>query len=171
MMHTITASATTQQMIDFVRAIGIDINLGDVPAEKEFVPGICIQHGGLLIDMERLKYPGDILHEAGHLAVAAPDSRKQMDGVLDGKMKDAAAEEMMAIAWSYAAALHIGIDPYIVFHENGYKGEGTNWAENFAQGKYIGVPMLEWLGLCASKKMALEENKEPFPNMLKWVRQ
>ncbi len=164
-------STTTQQMIGFVRKIGIEISFGNVPTEKEFVPGIGIQNGGLLIDLDKLKYPGDILHEAGHLAVAKPESRNRMDGVLDGNTKEAPAEEMMAIAWSYAAALHIGIDPHIVFHENGYQGGGASIAENFANGRYIGVPMMEWVGLCANKKMAMEKNLEPYPTMLQWLRQ
>jgi hypothetical protein len=170
-MKNIIESTATQQMIDFVKQIGIEVNFGKVPTKKEFVPGICICNGGLLIDLENLKYPGDILHEAGHLAVATPASRIQMDGILDGSMNDAPAEEMMAIAWSYAAALYIGIDPFIVFHENGYKGGGGYIADSFSRGEYFGVPMLEWIGLCANKQRAIEKNIELYPTMIKWVRE
>jgi len=161
----------TQKMIDFVKQIGIEVEYGDVPEEKEFVPGICINNGGLLINMEKLKYPGDILHEAGHLAVATPASRNQMDGILDSGTNDSAAEEMMAIAWSYAAALFIEIDPFIVFHEHGYKGGGSYIAEGFGRGEYFGVPMLEWTGLCANKELATERNMDTYPAMIKWIRE
>ena len=66
-----------------------------------------------MVDPGRLRFPGNVLHEAGHLAVATPQGRAGMD-------RDAgkdAAEEMMAIGWSYAAALHLGLDPAVVFHE------------------------------------------------------
>ena len=30
---------------------------------------------GLVVDLAKLKYPGDLLHEAAHLAVAPPEFR------------------------------------------------------------------------------------------------
>ena len=48
---------------------------------------------------------------------------------------------MMAIAWSYAAAVHLGLDPAVVFHEAGYRGGSGSLIENFAQERYIGVPI------------------------------
>ena len=84
----------TKKMIDFVQSIGIIVDFGIIPPEKEFVPGICIHHGGLLIDINSLKYPGDILHEAGHLAVASTENRKKMDGILTNDHNEAPAEEM-----------------------------------------------------------------------------
>ena len=44
----------TKKMIDFVQSIGITVDFGIIPLEKEFVPGICIHHGGLLIDINSL---------------------------------------------------------------------------------------------------------------------
>ncbi len=67
-----------------------------------------------------------------------------------------AAEEMMAIAWSYAAVMHLQIDPAIVFHSAGYRGGGQNLIDNFRQGRYIGVPMSQRLGLTAGAKRAAE---------------
>ena len=68
--------------------------------------------------------------------------------------------EMGAIAWSYAAALHLGIDPTVVFHQAGYKGASTSILENFAAGRYFGVPILQWVGL----------TDETYPVMRKWLR-
>lgn len=76
------------------------------------------------------------------------------------------AEEMMAIAWSYAACVHLGIDAKFVFHDNGYKGGGSSIAENFKEGRYFGVPVLKWVGMCNNPE---EENG--YPKMIKWLRE
>jgi len=158
-------------MIEFVMSIGIRVQFGAVATEKAFLPGICIHYGGLLIDPATLKYPGDILHEAAHLAVSTPENRKLLDGIIDDKDGMGPAEEMMAIAWSYAAARHLNIDPLIVFHEHGYKGGGASIAENFSQGHYFGVPMLQWTGLTHDEKNARENGTVAFPAMLRWLRE
>ena len=44
------------------------------------LPGITIEAGTLIIDAGKLLYPGDILHEAGHLATASPEVREGMTG-------------------------------------------------------------------------------------------
>ena len=35
--------------------------------------------------------------------------------------------------------------------------------------RYIGVPMLQWIGLTADEKRAKEMGIEPYPTMIKWV--
>lgn len=164
-MLATVSTETIDKMVNFVKTIGIEVSFGEVTKEKEFLPGICIDKGGLLIDMERLKYPGDILHEAGHLAVATPDDRKAMDGVLYTGTDQSAGEEMMAIAWSYAAAKHLDIEMTVVFHEGGYKGGSNSIINNFSQGRYFGVPLLEWAGLTKQAGTSV------YPNMIKWVRE
>ena len=69
-------------------------------------------------------------------------------------------EEMGAIAWSYAAALHIGLDPAVVFHAAGYRGGSQSLLENFRAGRPIGVPILQWAGL----------NGDDYPRMIRWLR-
>jgi len=77
---------------------------------------------------------------------------------------------MAAIAWSYAAALYAGIDPAVVFHSGGYSGGSEAILTNFAQRRYFGVPVLEWLGLAADRKTADLLRVELYPHMLKWLR-
>jgi len=161
---------TTNQIIDFVRSIGIPVTIGSVP-DDTVLPGMIIKNGGLLIDPEKLLYPGDILHEAGHLAVAPPESRAAMDGALDPNSDQAISEELMSIPWSYAACLYLGLEPTVVFHPDGYHGGGKSIIENFSQGRYFGIPMLQWVGLTLDEKNAAEKNLPPFPHMLKWVRE
>ena len=78
--------------------------------------------------------------------------------------------EMAAIAWSYAAAVHLNLDPAVVFHEEGYRGGAQTILENFQAGRYIGVPLLQYMGLTADAKRAQAINVEPYPHMLRWLR-
>ena len=105
-----------------------------------------------LIDKKEVKYPGDLLHEAAHIAVVPLAERPYLEGENIGNRKDSDAEEMMSIAWSFAACIHLDINPHFVFHEYGYKGGGASIVENFERGNYFGVPMLQWLGMTASAK-------------------
>ncbi len=159
------ADPLTATIAEFLRSIGLDVALG-VLDEDGAVPGIRIEHGTLVVDESRLRFPGDLLHEGGHLAVAEPSRRATMTG-------DAASdggEEMAAIAWSFAAALHLGIDPACVFHAEGYRGGGAAILENFAQGRYFGVPLLQWFGLTDDDQQAGLRGTAPYPVMRRWVR-
>jgi hypothetical protein len=77
---------------------------------------------------------------------------------------------MAAIAWSYAAARRLDLDLAILFHPDGYKGGAASLAENFAAGRYIGVPMLQWFGMTLEPRQAREQGAEPYPHMLRWMR-
>ncbi len=156
----------TAQIIAFVRSIGLPVELGEVP-EDAFLPGICITHGGLLVDPDRMLYPGDLLHEAGHLAVLTASERSLPDGRLpvDG------GQEMGAIAWSYAAARHLGLDASIVFHDDGYKGDAGSLLDNFRQGYYLGVPYLQWIGLSWEANQAAARGVQAYPHMQGWLRE
>src|SRR6476659_315301 len=136
-----------EKAVRFLREIGIEILTGTIDTESSFLPGFFIEKGKIIMDKNNIKFPGDILHEAAHIAVVPSADRSLLDGKSIGKRKDAAAEEMMAIAWSYAACMHLKIDPHFVFHENGYKGGGASIVKNFEKGNYIGVPVLQWLGM------------------------
>lgn len=154
-----------EKIIAFLREIGLRVETGDLP-EPTILPGITIRHGVLIVDEHRLCYPGDLLHEAGHLAVVSPDRRR----TLDQEVGHEPAEEMTAIAWSYAAALHLQIDPAVVFHPDGYRGGSDSLLENFAAGRYVGVPMLQWAGIACEPKRAQELGVAPYPHMLQWLR-
>jgi hypothetical protein len=159
------ASPLTSSMAGFLASIGLKTAPVVVP-EAGFLDGLMISHGVLLIDEIRLAYPGDLLHEAGHLAVVPGEKRK----LLYGNAGSDPGEEMAAIAWSYAAALYLGIDPAVVFHSSGYSGGSQAILQNFSQGRYFGVPMLEWFGLTADKKTAALLQVSRYPHMLKWLR-
>ena len=159
------ADPLTVTIADFLRSIALDVVIGTFDGDGA-VPGIRIEQGTLVVDESRLRFPGDLLHEAGHLAVAEPARRSTMTGDAESD----GGEEMAAIAWSYAAALHLGVDPACVFHGDGYRGGGAAIVENFAQGRYFGVPLLQWYGLTYDDQQARLNGTEPYPAMRRWVR-
>ncbi|MCE9685540.1 hypothetical protein LZP73_04815 [Shewanella sp. AS16] len=154
---------TVQAILAFFDDIGLPYKLGDIH-EASFLPGIRIVAGGLLIDMAKLLYPGDLLHEAGHIAVSPETAR----GDLCGDMKDAGhqgGEEMAAIAWSWAAAMHLGLAPEVLFHPHGYRGASTNLIEAFAGNRGFGYPLLYSWFMCEQPG-----HPQGFPKMLRWFR-
>ena len=152
------------QIIQFIKGIGINVRTTQLETET-FLPGVLIENGELLIDFEKLKYPGDLLHEAGHIALEESEKRINLSGDAGGGGESL---EIGVLLWTYAAARHLEIKPEIVFHENGYKGQAKWLIENFEQGSYIGLPLLQWMGLSA--KDSDDPEKEGFPNMIRWTR-
>jgi len=157
-----------ERAISFIRELGIEITYVAVDDADCFLPGLLIAKGKIVIDKNKMKFPGDILHEAAHIAIVPSAERKELNGKNIGTRKDAGAEEMMAIAWTCAACVPLEIDPHFVFHEHGYKGGGTAIVENFEDGKYIGVPVLQWLGMTTT--LTGNDGEIPYPAMKKWMR-
>jgi hypothetical protein len=159
----------TGQIIRFINSIGIECRAGNVP-EQTFLPGIYIAQGCIIFDPEQLKYPGDLLHEAGHLAIMPPALRACADGEKMEADLSAPGAEMTAIAWSWAAAGHLGIPAAVLFHKDGYRGGSESLIGNFSTGKYIGVPTLAWLGMTNEPK---PHNEQPiqYPRLKHWLRQ
>jgi len=104
-------------IIEWLREIGLSVRLAGVEADS-FLPGVTLEPGGLIVDPERLLYPGDLLHEAGHLATMLPANRASTGSNAGSDM----GQEIAAQTWSYAAAVHLGLGPEVVFHFTGYKG-------------------------------------------------
>lgn len=151
---------TLATIVGFLRDVGIAVEATTLAVDG-FLPAMTVREGRLLYDPDRLQWPGDLLHEAGHIAVTDPAIRATVsEFASDG------GDEMAAIAWSYAAALAIGIDPRVVFHDHGYRGDGQWLAETFAGGSYIGLPMLQYYGLARFP----QDDGESFPAMIKWLR-
>jgi hypothetical protein len=154
------------RMVDFLRGIGLAVCTGAV-IEETLLPGVLVARGTLVVDGARLRFPGDLLHEAGHLAVVPPERRRS----LDGNVGSDPAEEMMAIAWSYAAAVHLEIDPAVVFHAGGYRGGGGYLLDAFGEGRGVGLPMLQYYGMAYDTKRAAQEGVPAFPRMRRWLRE
>lgn len=158
---------STQVILSFLSDIGILYKLEPIKGDT-FLPGVKMNEGTLIIDIDQLLYPGDILHEAGHLACMPPEIRKEMSDNLPNNDLHAGGE-MMAMGWSYAACIYLGLDAKVVFHEQGYKGGSASLLENFEQSKFIGVPLLQWLGMTYDERNAETRGLESYPVMQKWL--
>lgn len=156
--------ASLPLIVGFLRRIGLVVDERTL-AGPTFLPGIQVERGGLVFDPYRLAHPGDLLHEAGHLAVVPPRQRAAMDGAIDADP----GEEMAAIAWSWAAAQDLGLAPGVLFHADGYKGGSDALIENFRQGRYIGVPLLEWRGMTDWQQPSAEHGATRYPAMKRWL--
>lgn len=159
------ADPLVAQIVPFLESIGIPVLVEPVPGDS-LLPGATVRGDTLVFDPETLPYPGDLLHEAGHIAVSDPATRSTQSEVSSNP-----SEEMAAMAWSYAAAVQIGIDPAHVFHTDGYQGGGEGYLRSYTKGgNGIGVPMLQYYGMSAEPHQAAALGLEPFPAMARWLR-
>jgi hypothetical protein len=78
-------------------------------------------------------------------------------------------DEIAAQAWSYAAVVHLGLAPEVVFHAAGYRSSAQSLIEIYGNGS-AGVPVLQWMGLTLDAKRARQENVPPYPHMIRWLR-
>ena len=158
----------TSTILNFLAQAGIEVREGTV-RDDSFLPGIEVENGSLVIEPSKLKYPGDLLHEAGHLAVAPGAVRKTMSGEVKTPGAPPSSVELMAMLWSYAACIHLGLAPSTVFHEHGYHGQSVALLMNFELGVFIGVHGLEATGMTLSPQDAERSGLQPFPVMQKWL--
>lgn len=156
------------KITSFLSGIGLKLRFASLDFPT-FLPGIHIENGVLLVDKDKLTYPGDLLHEAGHLALLAPEDRMKASGNLEPGESKQNTLEMGVICWSWAALLHLDLDPKVVFHEGGYRGGSEWYIQMYSTGNYIGLPLLQWMQLC--KHQDDISNQLPFPYMLKWTRE
>ena len=157
---------STERIAAFLRQIGIPVERATLP-ETTFLPGLTIEGAGLLVDESQLKFPGDLLHEAGHLAVMTAEQRHGQRERFEPELGD----EMAAIGWSFAALMHLGLDPGIVFHAAGYRGASDWFLDEFRAGRYTGVPVLQWMGLTFDAQRAADRGVAPYPHMIRWLRE
>jgi hypothetical protein len=157
----------TQKISDFLWSIGIEVHPQTIEAET-FLPGIRIVEGKIYVDETKMLSPGDILHEAGHLAIFPKETRTTLTDTVVVNENNQGGEEMAAIAWSWAALKHLEIAPEIVFHPKGYKEDSETIIENFSQKRYFGVPILAYKDMCNDVNHS-EHIENTFPKMLKWT--
>ena len=155
----------TACIASFLHEIGLSLRVAEL-REPTFLPGVTLESNGLVVDPAKLLYLGDLLHEAGHLAVMTPDRRASCNGDAGTDMGD----EIGAQCWAYAAAVHLGLPPEVVFHEHGYKGSAKSLAANIRD-HHVGVPLLQWMGLTLDRTQAAVLGEQPYPHMLRWLRE
>lgn len=154
-------TAAALQIAAWLEGIGIPIRIAQLP-DAILMPNTDVIDGEILVDPARPGWPGDLLHEAGHLAVTAPERRAS------GGMSEDPAEEMASIAWSVAAARACGISLEVLFHSAGYKGRAAEMIESFTSGRAFGAPMLALWGMTAERPG--DHGLPVFPDMARWLR-
>ena len=160
---------TIERICGFLSDIGIAVRFR--PIERAtFLPGIMIENGTLVVDRDRLLYPGDLLHEAGHIALETPERRPTLQDDVEAGKSPGQSVEMAVILWSYAALRHLDLAPEIVFHEHGYKGSAQWLLDEFAAGRYLALPLLQWMGMTFDESTAAKAGAVPFPAMRCWLR-
>lgn len=148
------------QMLRFLAAIGLSVRETSLD-RAGFLPGLLIENGELLLDRSQLLYPGDVLHEAGHLAVTPAAERALLQANITENHPERDGDELAVLPWTYAACRHLGLPPAVVFHPAGYKGASEWLIQSFDAGQHLGLPLLVWMGLATT---------EEFPRMRRWLR-
>lgn len=153
----------------FLTDIGLPLVWQSLEAPT-FLPGIAIRQGRLLVDRSTLAWPGDLLHEAGHLAVLPSDIRATASDALQELPQVPGGGELEALAWSYAAVVHLGLPPTVLFHEGGYKGNAAALSQSYALGVCPGLRGLCEAGLTAAPGFPSVQSDVRYPAMIRWLR-
>jgi hypothetical protein len=176
-------TAEIAKVVSFCQHVGITLQL--VSEEREsFLPGVWIEDGIVYCNPANLTCIGDLLHERGHFAVAPASYRGNLNGFLefgpdyppimlpDGTENPEYRKwidgcEQATIAWSYAAAVEIGFDPYAAFDQGpnqfedlAFDGEWLSIAKSLAMHSHPGLECLINTGMTTRHK---------WPQMNKWL--
>ncbi len=170
MEHINSYDELIKKITTFINEIGISCMPGNL-TEDTFLPGIDIKDGKMIYDTRLLKHPGDLLHDAGHLAVLLPHDRAvaQSPDQLKGDL-DEGGSEMATICWSWAAMYHLNLEAEVLFHPYGYKDGSEALKIAFSSGSYIGLPLLQWFGMTKEPGKNISQEDVVFPNMKYWLR-
>jgi hypothetical protein len=148
--------AMARQIAEFLSGIGITVEPAPIDGPM-FLAGLEIAGNSIRVDPATPTAPGDLLHEAGHIAVTEPDRRAAL-----ATLEVEPGEEMAAIAWSVAAAKACNVPLDVLFHPDGYKGDSEWLADGFGSGTPpFGTPLLVWYGMTSN---------EMWPAMSRWLR-
>lgn len=164
----VAATHLLERILAFLGSIGVRTR--EQPIEgPTFLPGIRVTGGTLVFDRTRLAWPADLLHEAAHVALTSAARRPALDDALEAEPPDAIGE-VVAIAWSFAAATRLDVPLDQLFHADGYRGHSRGLALSYSLGVYHGCSGLAALGLCATGAEAERAGVPAYPHMLRWLR-
>lgn len=176
------------RIVDFLHAIGLPLEVGPFGPEG-FLPGITIRQGVMRVDPDHIYVSGDLLHEAGHIAIVPSRLRPYLGDNLETSLRDAMADgdtdpvaaaalsytEIMATAWSYAALKALDLPPETIFFAGGYRMNAEQQARFMTLlegGNQFGILYLAQGGMtgpCGMMAMMYQNGLPPFPTMTRWL--
>ncbi len=159
----IHADEAVARICSFLDRIGISYCKAAIEGDT-FLPGLLIDNGSLTIDLSKLHYPGDVLHEAGHIALTHPAKRPFLNQDMLNAQSEQESEEIGVQLWTFLATREIGLPADVVFHSGGYRGQSKWFIENFEKGNFIGLPLLVWM------KIVEPAPQGNFPVVKSWLR-
>jgi hypothetical protein len=160
----------------FISEIGLPIRAGVVFDSAEvFLPGyVDLDCGGIVYDLDQItdmikrdskfsseipKIIGNMLHEAGHLAILPRDLRPLMTGDVEDSfptnllpksypLPRANYREAAAAAWAAYAALHLDLPLSVAFDEIFESRRAGEMARrSFMLGNHVGITLLQEIGI------------------------
>ena len=158
------------QIIHFIEEIGLSVIEKDLP-ENTFLPGLELGAACIYVDYQKLKYAGDFLHEAGHLAVTTTKQRLAVGTHALELPWPTDGEEIATVLWSYAAVQYLRLPLDVVFHAGGYKNDSDWLISHFESGQFIGLVLLQWMGLAYDEQQIKTQGMPAFPVMQRWLRE
>ena len=156
-------------IVTFLNGIGISATPGAVPSSS-FLPGVRISNGALVYDPAQLRWPGDLLHEAGHIAIAPASLRPTLNDGVELPTDIPHASEVEATAWAFAALHHLRLDPSVLFHSGGYGGASPGLIDTFMLGVYPGSFGLSQAGMTSVGPEAQRRGLPVYPALSHWLR-
>ena len=172
----------------FAESIGLSVRFQNRRWKSEFLPGIRVWRGSLLVDENRVLGYGDVFHEMGHLAVLPSCMRRYASGDIDGSLSRRIdryfnvasyrdddqtmrallqSGEVEATAWAYAAMVECGLAPelrFVIQDIDEWRPATPDEIETekfiLSQGNHFGVHGLQAAGMT---------NKREYPKMIRWI--
>lgn len=175
------------RIVDFLRNIGLPVEVGPFGPEG-FLPGVTIRQGVMHVDPDHLHVSGDLLHEAGHMAIVPARLRSRLGTNLETSLCEAAGDdpdpqvqvalkhtEIAAVAWSYAALKALDLPPETIFFAGGYRldqQQRDRFLYLLETGNQFGIGHLATLGMtgpCGVMALLYQNGLAPFPTMTRWL--
>lgn len=182
----------TEKVCSFLRSIGLTVNRFPHEVDNGFIARIKVVDGRLNVYKD--VFPGDILHEAGHLCTMPSRFRPLAKGSLMEAFKAMSAymdenfgglltypedpvyrgalqcSDPEATAWQYAAAQHIGLPDDWLFPRGSYDGTGETILQALKNNAYIGINGLQAAGWTSVRANSFRAEIPVFPELAYWVR-
>ncbi|SOC30957.1 hypothetical protein [Thalassospira xiamenensis] len=186
-----TSTSDLHKVVEFL-ADTVGLNATFEAGVSGFCDGVVIRAGSLVVDPQVCAI-GDLLHEAGHVAITpgryrrlmSDDLREGLKLMLDDVEKLGPDSEVFqpamqcsdpeATAWAWAAGMHLGLKPEIIIEDDAYGSSGANVRSQLLSSElgrpygrvtgYLGIHGLAHAGMTSLHNRG---GAAMFPEMKRW---